>query len=131
MSTHEVSSSGRKMLVYDHVEQFLGAGHDPCLVRLSQELSPRVTSYPLAYTIRSVFGRDPNPMTDLSYMLHQYSNLVPNMRLLGTFVDNHDIDRYRRINPDLQAARSALTYVFFSMGLPIVYYGTGQSTALE
>ena len=83
-------------------------------------------SYPMAYTLQSVFGASRQPMTLLSRRFHGYKDVIPNLRFFGTFFDNHDLDRFHTINPDVQAAKNVLTYTFLSEGIPIVYYGTEQ-----
>ena len=80
----------------------------------------------MAYTLQSVFGAPPQPMALLSRRFRDYKDVIPNLRLFGSFFDNHDLDRFHTINPDPQAAKNVLTYTFFGEGIPIVYYGTEQ-----
>lgn len=44
----------------------------------------------------------------------------------GTFLDNHDQARFLSVQPDTTLYKAALTYLFMSQGIPIVYYGTEQ-----
>lgn len=44
----------------------------------------------------------------------------------GNFVDNHDHRRFLNVNPDVQTFKHALTFVLFTQGIPIVYYGSEQ-----
>lgn len=43
---------------------------------------------------------------------------------LGTFLDNHDQQRFLFVRADVVAYRAALLYTLLSTGIPIVYYGT-------
>ncbi len=48
------------------------------------------------------------------------------MRACAWRSDNHDNARFLSQNGDRTAYRAALTYVLYSTGIPIVYYGTEQ-----
>jgi len=65
-------------------------------------------------------------MWQLQNINSDYSSTVPDVGLLGTFVDNHDNQRFLHIQQDLQLYKNALVYVLMSEGIPIVYYGTEQ-----
>ena len=45
----------------------------------------------------------------------------------GNFVDNHDHRRFLNVNPDIPTFKHALTFVLFTQGIPIVYYGSEQA----
>lgn len=47
--------------------------------------------------------------------------------VLGTFVDNHDHRRFLNVNPDIPTFKHAMTFILFSEGIPIVYYGSEQA----
>jgi glycosidase len=48
---------------------------------------------------------------------------------LVNFMDNHDVPRFLFDQPDVNALRAALAYLFFEDGIPCVYYGTEQEFA--
>ena len=47
--------------------------------------------------------------------------------VLGTFVDNHDHRRFLNINPDIPTFKHAMTFILFTEGIPIIYYGSEQA----
>jgi len=84
-----------------------------------------VLSYPLFFTLRSVFA-NAQSMNQLQSMEQQYAAAFPDRSLLGTFVDNHDNARFLSIRNDYKAYECAILYVLYSSGIPIIYYGTEQ-----
>lgn len=89
-----------------------------------QDVLDGVLSYPLYYTIISVFAKG-NSMNLLSKISEQYS-AFSNRHFLGTFLDNHDCPRFLSINSDINLLKNALVYTLFFEGIPIIYYGTEQ-----
>ncbi|KAI8805238.1 glycoside hydrolase superfamily [Cladochytrium replicatum] len=49
-----------------------------------------------------------------------------NPDLLGNFIDNHDGPRFLALQPDRALWRNALTYIYATRGIPVVYSGTEQ-----
>ncbi|GAQ80506.1 hypothetical protein KFL_000550355 [Klebsormidium nitens] len=60
-------------------------------------------------------------MSRLGERFWQYKTAFADGDALGTFLDNHDQDRFFQYVPggDLQLAKSALTYLLLSQGIPI------------
>jgi alpha-amylase len=85
-----------------------------------------VLSYPMFYTLRQVFGSQYD-FSSLQSMVQQYPQHFLNPALLGTFVDNHDQERFLHVQSDRARYKNALTFVLLSTGIPIVYYGTEQA----
>ena len=87
-------------------------------------------SYPLFFTLRSVFGiaggsgTQPASMLELQTAMQNYDASFADTGLLGTFIDNHDNPRFLSAQRDLARYRAALAFVLLSRGIPIVYYGT-------
>lgn len=81
-------------------------------------------SYPLFFTLRSVFGSQGQSMASLQGVLQNYASSFADAGLLGTFIDNHDQPRFLNGEQDVARYKAALAYVLFSSGVPIVYYGT-------
>mmetsp|Transcript_3444 Transcript_3444/g.2431 ORF Transcript_3444/g.2431 Transcript_3444/m.2431 type:complete len:109 (+) Transcript_3444:199-525(+) len=46
--------------------------------------------------------------------------------VLGTFIDNHDNQRFLYVTPSTALLKSAVTFALFAQGIPIIYYGTEQ-----
>lgn len=47
--------------------------------------------------------------------------------VLGTFVDNHDHRRFLNINSSTVTFKHAMTFILFTEGIPIIYYGSEQA----
>ncbi len=64
-------------------------------------------------------------MTYIASVLSQ-DNLYKEPKVLGTFVDNHDVPRFINgtIDNGLQRLKLALAFLFGFRGVPIIYYGT-------
>lgn len=58
-----------------------------------------------------------------------YKASFADLSVLGTFIDNHDHQRFLNYNNDHAAYKNALTYVITAIGIPIIYYGTEQGFA--
>ncbi|KNC48065.1 uncharacterized protein AMSG_04296 [Thecamonas trahens ATCC 50062] len=82
-------------------------------------------SYPMFFTLRSVF-QDGQSMNLIQSQVDAYKGF-PDASILGTFIDNHDNPRFLYQNTNkIPQYLNALTFVLFSQGVPIVYYGTEQ-----
>ncbi|CAJ1438867.1 unnamed protein product [Effrenium voratum] len=81
------------------------------------------------YSAQGTWKKRPNMKGLGLVMSNQQDSAYENSDLLGNFVDNHDefarIAHYCKF--DQQRIRHALTWVMFTQGIPIVYYGTEQS----
>jgi len=84
-----------------------------------------VLSYPLFFTMRSVFQQRQS-MYQLQSIMQQYQSQFKNVNLLGTFIDNHDNARFLSGTSDMQLYKSAICFTLMSTGIPIIYYGTEQ-----
>ena len=83
-----------------------------------------VLNYPVHFTMVNVFNYGKS-----MYLLRQVSSdekaKFADVDSLGNFLDNHDRPRFLHLNnPTHAILKSALTYVLFYTGIPIVYYGT-------
>ena len=98
-----------------------------------QQVLDGILSYPMFYTIRNVFGEG-QAMQQIDSRISDDSKYFTDVSLLGTFVDNHDNDRFLC---DYQAANgnyhrkyiNALTFALTFTGIPITYYGSEQAFA--
>lgn len=85
-----------------------------------------VLSYPMYYALRDVFGSG-HSFTQLQSVTEGMSAAFKDTGLLGSFLDNHDNERYLNIDgADQVNYKNALLYMLFSPGIPIVYYGSEQ-----
>ncbi|MCX7773892.1 MAG: alpha-amylase family glycosyl hydrolase [Clostridia bacterium] len=77
-------------------------------------------------SINSTFGNFSQPMSDFANMLvyteadYTYENQTV------TFLDNHDVTRFRYIQPNNKPYHAALATMLCARGTPNIYYGTEQ-----
>lgn len=93
------------------------AGYQPPLTGL--------LSYPMYFSMINVFARQ-SSMYELRSTINEYMSGLKNPELLATFLDNHDNPRFLNLQKDKTLYKSGLVYTMFSLGIPIVYYGTEQ-----
>ena len=66
---------------------------------------------------------------DLVDMINTVGSKFRNPAALGTFMDNHDNNRWLNQKNDAALLKNCLAFVILSRGIPIVYYGTEQGYA--
>jgi alpha-amylase len=81
--------------------------------------------YPLFFTLRDVYGRS-NSMYNIRTMIQAEQGAFKDVSALGTFVDNHDNERFLYFQSDYKRYQNALAFILFARGIPIIYYGTEQ-----
>ncbi|CAF1053356.1 unnamed protein product [Adineta ricciae] len=95
-----------------------------------QFVADGVIHYPLYYALKSVFtdnDQTRKSMTTLEQQVQQNELYFKDTTLCGTFLDNHDQDRFLSYTQDRLRIQNALVYLMFSDGIPIVYMGTEQN----
>lgn len=81
--------------------------------------------FPLLQVLRQVFAHDGMDMARLDAFLSQRSAFFDDSVVLGTFLDNHDINRFLWIaRGDKRRLKLAALCQFTLPSPPIVYYGT-------
>ena len=85
-------------------------------------------NYPLYFAIKDVFNSG-NSMTQLKTRWDEIRGNFTDIDVLGNFIDNHDVPRFLSLTPSVTLLKSALAFVMFSQGIPIIYYGSEQSYA--
>lgn len=75
------------------------------------------------FNIKSVFNYLQS-MYALRTVRNQEKTSFKDHTVLGNFLDNHDNTRFLNANGNIQLLKSALTFMLFTEGIPIVYYGT-------
>lgn len=85
-----------------------------------------VLDFPLFFEAREVFAYD-DSFTRIANILNQDWKYVNPLRL-HTFIDNHDRDRFLALADDnWRRLRLALSFLFTTRGIPVIYYGTEQA----
>jgi glycosidase len=85
--------------------------------------------YPSNENLRAAFAQPDQSMSGLLSSLEEKENLFQNPDLVTKFLDNHDTSRFTRdavvLNEHPGARwRMALTYLYTTPGIPIVFYGS-------
>lgn len=88
-----------------------------------------ILGYPLYYGIVDGFGTPNGNMTKFVDIATQILGSFPTPGLIGNFLENHDLPRWRNTTADSQLAYNAMVVQFLFEGLPVVYYGQEQDFA--
>ncbi|RDI47801.1 alpha-amylase family glycosyl hydrolase [Falsibacillus pallidus] len=103
---------------------------DPNYIKKYQEAGiDGLVDYPLNGPLKEAFVKPDVSMERPFTMWDINKNIYPHPELMGSFLDNHDMQRYTR---DMIEAKQfpgtrwqlALTYLYTTPEIPIVYYGT-------
>jgi len=80
--------------------------------------------FPFAQVARQTFAFDTLDMAQLDAFLSCRAAYFPDNLLLGTFLDNHDMNRFLWLAKDKRRLRLAALFQFTQASPPVVYYGT-------
>ena len=98
----------------------------PAYVGDYQKHMDSVFDYPLNYVVKRVFG-EKNSMRDLVNYMKEEKKYYRDVDALGTFVDNHDNERYLHRFPGQEKTfHASLLFSMSIRGIPFVYYGSEQ-----
>ncbi|ORY32604.1 glycoside hydrolase superfamily [Naematelia encephala] len=92
----------------------------------TQKWMDSILGYPLYYGITAAFGAPNGNMSAFVDIANQVQTAFPDPGLLGNFIENHDLPRFRNVTADPQLAYNAMVAQFIFDGIPIVYYGQEQ-----
>ncbi|MBN7819550.1 alpha-amylase family glycosyl hydrolase [Bowmanella yangjiangensis] len=77
-------------------------------------------------TLTNVIGNGSQNMQDLASFYQYTDNDYAYENQTVTFIDNHDVPRFLRVNSDQRSLDVALALTLTSRGIPNIYYGTEQ-----
>lgn len=77
-------------------------------------------------TVNNVIGAGTEDMDDLANFYSYTDNDYVYENQTVTFIDNHDVSRFLRVNSDTRSLDVALAIMLVSRGIPNIYYGTEQ-----
>jgi hypothetical protein len=77
-------------------------------------------------TATDAFGNFSETMVDFGNMLLQTQSDYSYSNQAVPFLDNHDVTRFRNIQPNDKPYHAALATLLTSRGIPAIYYGTEQ-----
>lgn len=112
--------------VFTFGEWFLGAGeHDPNNIDFANESGMSLLDFSFGQKVRQVFRDNTDNMYGLNNMLIETQSDYTHIHDQVTFIDNHDMDRFKLGNND-RRLEQALAFTLTSRGVPAIYYGTEQ-----
>ncbi|TXT03830.1 hypothetical protein VHUM_04351 [Vanrija humicola] len=90
-----------------------------------------VLGFPMNGAISKAFSIKPknSNMTDLGVAVGQQLSSYNNPRVIGNFLENHDMTRFRNVTADPILAYNAMVAQFLFEGIPVTYYGQEQDLA--
>lgn len=90
-----------------------------------------VLGFPMNGAISKAFSIKPknSNMTDFGVAVGQALSTYNNPRVIGNFLENHDMARFRNITADPVLAYNAMVAQFMIEGIPVTYYGQEQDLA--
>ncbi|MDU0331292.1 MULTISPECIES: alpha-amylase family glycosyl hydrolase [Paenibacillus] len=112
--------------VFTFGEWFLGVGeNDPNNIRFANESGMSLLDFQFGQKVRQVFRDNTDTMYGLNNMLTTTAANYKHIHDQVTFIDNHDMDRFKLGNND-RRLEQALAFTLTSRGVPAIYYGTEQ-----
>lgn len=85
-----------------------------------------VLGFPYYYGLVQGFGKPMGNMTGFVDIHNAVLSAFPDPGVLGNFIENHDLPRWRNTTVDPQLAWNAMVAQFIFNGIPTVYYGQEQ-----
>lgn len=92
------------------------------------KLMPGLLNYATYYPMNNFYQQNGTSQA-LVDMMNTVRDTFPDPTALGTFLDNHDNNRWLNVKNDVTLLKNALAFVILSRGIPILYYGTEQGYA--
>lgn len=90
-----------------------------------------VLGFSLYNAIAKAFSVAPHAnISDLIDGTKEVLGKFPRPEILGNFIENHDVPRFRNITADPRLAQNAMVAQFMFEGIPVIYYGQEQDEAL-
>jgi len=102
-------------------------GSDISLASSYQKSMDSVLNYPLYDAIVQGFAiPGPANLSNVSAVMAQIQNSFKDPTVLGNFLENQDLPRWRSLSVDPQTLMNAMVLTFMTDGIPILYYGQEQ-----
>ncbi|WP_110931773.1 alpha-amylase family glycosyl hydrolase [Paenibacillus bouchesdurhonensis] len=115
--------------VFTFGEWFLGVGeNDPNNIHFANESGMSLLDFRFGQKVRQVFRDNTDNMYGLNNMLTETTAEYTHIHDQVTFIDNHDMDRFKLGNNN-RRLEQALAFTLTSRGVPAIYYGTEQYMA--
>ncbi|MFC5702434.1 alpha-amylase family glycosyl hydrolase [Cohnella faecalis] len=116
--------------VFTFGEWFLGVNDaDPNNVQFANESGMSLLDFRFAQKVRQVFRDNTDTMYGLDSMISSTATDYAQVSDQVTFIDNHDMDRFKSGTVSDRRVEQALAFGLTSRGVPAIYYGTEQYMA--
>ncbi|KAH6649949.1 glycoside hydrolase superfamily [Chaetomium tenue] len=99
---------------------------DPLYVAPYQQYFDGVTDYPSYYWILNAFKSSDGSISELVSGLNTLSGVAQDPSLYGSFLENHDIERFPSFTEDKALVKNAIAFTMLKDGIPIIYQGQEQ-----
>ncbi|KAL2852075.1 glycoside hydrolase superfamily [Aspergillus pseudoustus] len=99
---------------------------DPAYTCPYQDYIPGLFNYPVYYPLLEAFKSSSGSMSNLYNMINTVASSCKDPTLLANIIENHDNARFASYTSDMSLAKSVLTFLFLSDGIPVVYAGQEQ-----
>jgi len=102
---------------------------DPAYVVPYQQFMDGLLDYPCYYWITRAFQSPGGSISELVRGLSTLKDTALDTSLYGSFLENHDIERFASLTSDLSLAKNAIAFMMLKDGIPIIYQGQEQGFA--
>ncbi|KAL2269917.1 hypothetical protein VTJ83DRAFT_2101 [Remersonia thermophila] len=96
---------------------------DPSYVAPYQQYMDGLLDYPSYYWMLRAFQSSNSTMGELVNGINKLRNTAQDLSLYGSFLENHDIERFGSFTRDLSLVKNAIAFTMLKDGIPIVYQG--------
>ncbi|MGG1311626.1 alpha-amylase family glycosyl hydrolase [Cohnella laeviribosi] len=113
--------------VFTFGEWFLGTNeNDPSNVYFANESGMSLLDFRFAQKVRQVLRDNTDTMYGLDSMISSTASDYAQVADQVTFIDNHDMERFKSGSVSNRRVEQALALLLTSRGVPAIYYGTEQ-----
>ncbi|KAK1757540.1 glycoside hydrolase family 13 protein, partial [Echria macrotheca] len=102
---------------------------DPEYVMPYQQYLDGLLDYPSYYWILQAFGSTTGSISQLVDGINTMKNGGKDTSLYGSFIENHDIERFPHTTSDMALVKNAIAFTMLKDGIPIIYQGQEQHLA--
>ncbi|KAL2178652.1 glycoside hydrolase family 13 protein [Thermothelomyces heterothallicus CBS 202.75] len=99
---------------------------DPAYVAPYQDYFDGVLDYPSYYWVLRAFQSTSGSISELVSGLDNLQNTARDLSLYGSFLENHDVERFPSFTKDKALAKNAIAFTMLKDGIPIIYQGQEQ-----
>lgn len=113
--------------VFTFGEWFLGSSaSDADNTRFANTSGMSLLDFRFNHEVRNVFRNNSSTMYALDSMINSTAAEYAQVNDQVTFIDNHDMDRFKTNTVNNRHLEQALVFTLTSRGVPAIYYGTEQ-----